>query len=220
MVFFAVMKPSLSYYEHIIWDWNGTLLDDKWLCVESINRMLQQRNLPPITVEAYGRIFDFPVRDYYAKVGFDFDREPYEIPALEFIELYHAGMNQCRLQPDAREVLEELYRKGCALYLLSASESGILKKVVRFHGIEGYFRIIKGLDNHYAYGKIDLGRELLQEIHPAAGKVIMIGDTRHDEEVATELGIPCILFDGGHFPRTRLEDLQSPIISNLKELLV
>ncbi|MDH5646585.1 MAG: hypothetical protein OEZ01_11285, partial [Candidatus Heimdallarchaeota archaeon] len=30
-------------YEHIIWDWNGTLLDDAWLCVEIMNSMLAKR---------------------------------------------------------------------------------------------------------------------------------------------------------------------------------
>ena len=27
-------------YKHIIWDWNGTLLDDKEICVKSINNIL------------------------------------------------------------------------------------------------------------------------------------------------------------------------------------
>ena len=59
-------------YQHIIWDYNGTLLNDVNLCVEVINDMLSSRNLPLMTVDKYRELFDFPVKDYYAKTGFDF----------------------------------------------------------------------------------------------------------------------------------------------------
>ena len=42
--------------KHIIWDWNGTLLDDSWLCVESINKSLKKRNLPQIDKEKYFQV--------------------------------------------------------------------------------------------------------------------------------------------------------------------
>ena len=58
-------------YKHIIWDWNGTLLDDTWLCVEGINQALIKRNLTPISEDRYREVFTFPVRDYYKKLGFD-----------------------------------------------------------------------------------------------------------------------------------------------------
>ena len=44
----------LQKYRHIIWDWNGTLLDDAWLCVEILNEILRRRNEQPVTHERYG----------------------------------------------------------------------------------------------------------------------------------------------------------------------
>jgi phosphoglycolate phosphatase len=81
------MKNPFFSYRHIIWDWNGTLLDDKWLCIESINLVLKARDLQPIDEERYSRIFRFPVKDYYKEVGFDFSTEPFERPAMEFIKI-------------------------------------------------------------------------------------------------------------------------------------
>ena len=49
-------------YKHIIWDWNGTLLDDRWLCVEGINQALVKRDLNPITENKYRENFTFPVK--------------------------------------------------------------------------------------------------------------------------------------------------------------
>ena len=51
------MKPH-----HVIWDWNGTLVDDAWLCVEIINELLARRGLAPITPCKYSAVFGFPLR--------------------------------------------------------------------------------------------------------------------------------------------------------------
>ena len=37
----------------ILWDWNGTLLNDTDICVASINELLQERNLPTLSREEY-----------------------------------------------------------------------------------------------------------------------------------------------------------------------
>ena len=66
-------------YKHIIWDWNGTLIDDAWLCVEILNNILEKRGLNAITIDDYREHFTFPVRDYYVKLGFDFSVEPFEV---------------------------------------------------------------------------------------------------------------------------------------------
>ena len=72
-------------YKHVIWDWNGTLVDDTWLCVEIINKLLKKRNLKLVTIDDYKEKFMFPVREYYIELGFNFEDEPFEVSGLEFI---------------------------------------------------------------------------------------------------------------------------------------
>ena len=210
-------NPTFSY-KHIIWDWNGTLLDDKWLCIESINSLLMARNLPLIDEDIYHRIFRFPVKEYYQDAGFDFQVEPFEIPALEFIRLYDDKKKECRLQDGALRILEAFAREGYTQYLLSASETGVLEEMTSHFGITHYFNKIKGLDNHYAHGKGDLGQELLAEINAPVDSIVMIGDTCHDKEVADLLGVSAILCSGGHFPEERLINCGTTLISSLDEL--
>ena len=64
---------NLKNYKHIIWDWNGTLLNDLWLCLESVNAALARRGLAPLSEKRYQEEFDFPVIDFYRKIGFKFD---------------------------------------------------------------------------------------------------------------------------------------------------
>ena len=89
----------------IIWDWNGTLLDDTRMAVRTMNQMLKQRGLPALTVDHYKSVFTFPVKDYYQKIGFDFQAEPFEVPALEFIDLYNSQLKDCSLHFDTLKVL-------------------------------------------------------------------------------------------------------------------
>lgn len=212
------MGKSSFQYRHIIWDWNGTLLDDKWLCIEAIGSLLLSRDLPPLDEERYGRIFRFPVREYYQDAGFDFSLEPFEVPAMEFIRIYDSRKWECRLQAGAIAALELFAGMGCTQHLLSASETGILEEMTRYFGISCYFEQVRGLDNHYAHGKRDLGLELLTSLNAPAHSVVMIGDTCHDKEVADFLGIDSILCTNGHFPENRLISCGARLIGNLGEL--
>ena len=53
----------------ILWDWNGTLLDDTRICIDAINILLKERGKNEINESIYRNIFTFPVRDYYARAG-------------------------------------------------------------------------------------------------------------------------------------------------------
>jgi len=82
--------------KHIIWDWNGTLLNDCWLCVKAINKALAKRNLDLITEEKYKDIFCFPVSEYYKRLGFDFSKEPFKEAGDEFVLYYGANFDDIR----------------------------------------------------------------------------------------------------------------------------
>ncbi len=54
-------------YNTIIWDWNGTLLNDNWLCLDIINEMLIDRDLEELSMLRYKDIFGFPIIRYYQR---------------------------------------------------------------------------------------------------------------------------------------------------------
>ena len=55
--------------ETVIWDFNGTLVDDVSLAVRSINVELGRRGLPLVTVDSYRKVFGFPMADYYVRLA-------------------------------------------------------------------------------------------------------------------------------------------------------
>ena len=203
-------------YEHIIWDFNGTLLDDVWTGIVSVNKLLEDRGLPKIeSVEAYRRVFRFPIIEYYRSLGFDFDKEPYEVIAPQWVALYLENVKSAELYDDTRQTLEQVRAAGLRQTLLSATELNMLKGQVRELGVEGYFDRIAGLDNIHAGSKLALARAWRQA-YPQ-DRAIMIGDTDHDVDTARELGADCVLVCRGHQPREYLHTLGVPVADSIRE---
>ena len=212
------MMERLSKYKHIIWDWNGTLIDDVWLVVDIMNKMLKKRNLPGIDSKRYREIFDFPVMDYYAKLEFDFFNESFEDLTVEFISEYYARFNECKLFDKVEEVLKKIRNMGISQSILSASKEDILVEKVKYYGIDKYFCRIMGLENHYAQSKVERGKKWIAELNLNPQDVLLIGDTAHDYIVSKNIGSDCLLIANGHHNYERLAKLGVEVINSLKEI--
>jgi len=213
------MTTPTEKYTQIIWDWNGTLLDDAWLCVDVMNSILAERNLPLLNLDRYRTIFGFPVKDYYTLLGFNFDKEPFEKVGMDFMILYNRRQNECRLHPEVKSILETIYQRGIPQYILSAREENELRSEVINAGVNGFFQRVYGLDDHYAHGKTEVGIKLIRDIGTAPADFLFIGDTLHDAEVSSELGISCILVPNGHHSVERLKSSGLPVINSLTEIV-
>ncbi len=209
---------NISKYKHFIFDWNGTLLNDLWLAVDVIDKMLIKRGLQSMSIERYCEVFDFPVKDYYQNIGFDFDKESFEIVGTEFIAEYNKRQYECSLQEGSKLLLEKLSQKNLYLSILSAREQSTLEQNLKHYEIDHYFPIVAGLNDHYANGKLESGLQLIATSHIAAKETILIGDTLHDAEVARKMGIDCILIASGHQSIQRLKKAEIPIFQSIEML--
>jgi len=207
-------------YKNIIWDWNGTLLNDVDICIDAMNILLKDRNLQQLSHEKYKSVFTFPVRDYYKAVGFNFDKEDFEKPAVEFIDNYNKLGYKAKLHKGVIELLKKADDLKISQYILSAMEHNSLIKMLDNFEITGFFEKIKGIDNHYAQSKIEQGKKLIAGSNLDKRKTVMIGDTLHDAEVASALGVDCILVAQGHQSFERLNQNGNTVINSLEELFI
>jgi len=212
-------EKIIKKYKHVIWDWNGTILDDSKLCTEIINTILTKRNLPPITLEEYRQKFTFPVIDYYKAVGLDVTGNNFETMSHEFINEYEAKKLNCGLFKGAVELLEYFTKHNLSQSVLSAYSQHTLEEIINYFGLTKYFVKLVGLNNIYAASKLENGIKWIKELCINPKEVLMIGDTLHDYEVAYEMGIDCVLFSGGHQAKEKLETLNIPVIVSHLQLL-
>lgn len=206
---------SGKIYKHIIWDWNGTLLDDVNIVVDAMNSLLMRRNMPALDLEKYRDFFAFPVKDYYVRLGFDFGKEPFEELALEYISEFNSDKYGFKLHNGVTTVLEYFRTMGIGQSILSASKEQELNKVLLQLNIREFFVKVAGLGNHYADSKVVRGKELLADLNLEPLDVILVGDTIHDYEVSRELGCDCLLVCNGHQSHKRLLECNVDIVNDV-----
>ncbi len=205
-------------YTHILWDFNGTLLDDVGTGIVSVNTLLSARGLKTLEgIEEYHKVFGFPIIEYYKRLGFDFDAEPYEKVAHEWVALYLHHVKDARLYDGVTDVLSEIKALGIPQLILSATEKDMLEEQLSSLGIRKYFCEVLGLDNIYAHSKVELGRKWMKRVCPE--RAVLIGDTEHDFEVAKAIGADCILVEGGHMPKETLKKCGVTVVKNIKEIV-
>lgn len=203
--------------KYIIWDWNGTLLDDVPLCIDVMNGMLRRRGLPELTMKRYREIFTFPVENYYRAAGLDLLREPFTELAEEYITQFNRRALDCGLRRGAVEALDALRDLGYRQLIVSASERRALAEQVDRRGVTGYFQAVLGIGDILAVTKDGVAREYLEANGIPAGDAVFIGDTGHDWQVARGIGCRCILVEGGHESRERLESTGAVVLGSLAE---
>lgn len=203
----------------IIWDWNGTLLNDAEVCLTTMNTMLELRDLPTINIDTYKEVFNFPVVEYYQKIGFDFQKESFEKLSVEFIDAYTLNLNTAPLVSGAEQVLRILTSQGKENVVLSAMKQDMLCKSVQEKGIENYFRDILGISDIYAASKVSLALDYVKKRGLSAENILFVGDTIHDYEVADEVGSRCILIADGHQSEERLRATGAIVLPALTSLL-
>ena len=115
-------------YTHIIWDFNGTVLDDLDICIESVNTLLRARGIKELeSREAYRSVFGFPIIKYYEKIGFDFSKESFSTVAVEWVDQYMSRVPNAKTNVGVTEMLEAIRRNGGKNILISATELNMLK---------------------------------------------------------------------------------------------
>jgi len=213
-----MVRSFLDKINLIVWDWNGTIIDDVALCVDIINRLLEEHGLQRIGLKTYRRLFRFPVREYYKSLGFDFDKVSFDVVGQEFINRYNQNLDKITLQPGARELLEALKKAGKTQVLISARKQQQLLNDVDKFGLACYFDAITGLDDDFARGKEHLVKDFFDKHHIDPKKTLFIGDTEHDCQIAKALGAHYFMVSNGHNSASRLMKCTEFVYANLLSL--
>lgn len=205
-------------YTHLIWDFNGTVLDDVEIGIDSANALLKKCGVAPISSVSYYRsVFGFPIRDYYTRLGIDFTKTSFEELAPIWVQEYLSRAKNAKLNEGVLQTLEEVKKLGIPQILLSATEIGMLREQLAMLGIERYFDGIFGLDNIHAASKTKRAEQWCEQ-NPTA-RPLFFGDTDHDLAVAKTTGNACVLFSGGHQSSEHLSQLGCPVVDKIARIL-
>lgn len=206
------LHHAIKDKEHIIWDWNGTLLDDVSHAVNVMNSLLEEHKLPLIDREHYRKIFDFPVLTYYQKLGFSFEKESFESLCHRFVDRFMNGFQTLPLIPEMKSVLQSLHTENRMQSILSATDQSNLDSMICHFSLTDTFKFVFGINNKFAGSKVERGHDLIKQSGISESKTVIIGDTLHDLEVARALKIDAVLISHGHQCPSRLRSHHEMVI--------
>jgi len=209
----------MSRIDHVIWDWNGTLVDDALLCVNIVNGILSEMNILNVSFDYYRDNFSFPVRSYYEKIGLPIEEARYQKVSETFIAEYRRLWKTCSLQPNALSVVKQLSQRGIGQSVLSAGKLSDLITFVSEFGLSDHIDLISGVSNIRAEGKKGISESHRAQIGHHPSNILLVGDTVHDEEVAIHLGVQNLLFTGGHNSPKALDSCVSELTHDLRQVL-
>lgn len=186
--------------------------------MDSTNQMLSERGMREIAdLDEYREIFDFPIKEYYRALGFDFEVEPYEVLAPLWVDIYNERSKESSVVDGVLPTSKKVRELGMCQVVFSATEREMLLRQMGELGIRECFDEVIGLDNIHAESKLHLAKRW-REANPDA-KILYVGDTLHDAENAKALGADCLLFTGGHQSRNRLSKTGCTLIDSIEQIL-
>jgi phosphoglycolate phosphatase-like HAD superfamily hydrolase len=200
--------------KHLVWDWNGTLLDDLPLVVSSTNAAFASVSAPALSAEAHRLAFRRPVAEFYAEVlGRALEEGEFGRLDKIFHDAYRLGLTSCGLTIDAKAAMSSWMGTQSLLSMWFHHE---LVPEVERRGLTSLLARVDGLRG-------TLGGDLkaehlarhLSELGVEGSSTVLIGDSVDDADAAASVGARCVLYTGGFTDPARLRAVGVPVAESL-----
>jgi phosphoglycolate phosphatase len=177
----------------IVFDWNGTVLDDIDRANDSLNAVLGRRGIPHLGIEEFRGRFELPLARMFTGLG---------VPADELVAAEHEWNAEMaarppRATPGVVPMLAALRQAGFGLGVLSAAATATVRGDAVALGLETRFDFLLG-------GQRDKSAALRSVVDDASGRVFYVGDTEYDMVSARAAGAVAIGFGSGYRPAAGL----------------
>jgi phosphoglycolate phosphatase-like HAD superfamily hydrolase len=199
---------------HLVWDWNGTLLDDLTLVVAATNASLASVGVAPVSAEDHRRDFRRPIADYYSHVlGRPVDHEEFARLDRVYHDAYRQGLLDCTLAADAEAAIRAWDGTQSVLSMWFHHE---LVPELERRGLHALFERVDGLRAEVGGGaKAAHLIEHLAELGIDGSRTVVIGDSVDDADAADAVGAGCVLYGGGFTDAARLAGTGKPVATSL-----
>ncbi|MCP3801725.1 HAD family hydrolase [Allokutzneria sp. A3M-2-11 16] len=207
--------------KHIVWDWNGTLLDDNNAVLAAVNDVCTGFGRQALTLDEWRGLFSRPLLQCYERV---LDRSLSTEDWARIDRLYHDRyellLHTCGLAAGVPELLHAWRDAGRSQSLLSMWFHDRLVPLITEMGLVDLFQRVDGLRTEVGGdSKADhLAHHLqAQQLDPA--DVVLIGDVVDDAFAAQQVGARCVLVTTGVMGRAALEATGVPVADSIPEAL-
>jgi phosphoglycolate phosphatase-like HAD superfamily hydrolase len=199
---------------HLVWDWNGTLLDDLSVVVAATNAAFATIGGPAVTADEHRRDYRRPIIDYYSFVlGRPMAADEFARVDQIFHDAYREKLVDCALAADALEAISAWSGSQSLLSMWFHHE--LVPEVTRRGLVERLARI-DGLRSATGGGhKAEHLTAHLDALGVPGHQAVLIGDSIDDAHAAAAAGATCVLYAGGFTDPPLLHATGLPVATTL-----
>lgn len=203
---------------YVIWDMNGTLIDDVAVAVKAVNDGFFKVGIKPTFISEYRENMDMPIYKYYEKHA-DLKKIPMSFFSKEYLDGYERYADLIKEGENALFCVRELHKRGVFQCVVSSFEQGRLLALSDRFGFTPFMDGVYGAGDVACVGKTERGVSVLREKGVSPENALVVGDMAHDFEMAQAMGARCLLYSKGHQSERALLKCGAPVINDLREVL-
>jgi phosphoglycolate phosphatase-like HAD superfamily hydrolase len=207
--------------KHIVWDWNGTILDDNDAVVRAVNQVCARFDRDPVDLDFWRSIYRRPLTDCYGDLlGRPVSASDWALIDRIYHHEYDVLLDTCRLATGVPDELRRWQAGGRAQSLLSMWFHDRLVLLVDEYALTDLFARIDGLRAVVGGGsKTEHLAAHLAAQGLAGADVLVIGDVTDDADAAAHVGAQCVLVTTGMMSRAQLATRGVPVVDSIAQAL-
>lgn len=185
--------------KHILFDFDGTIVDSRYIIVDMINRLADKYNLKIIQERDYKHLQNLSVLERCRFVGLPL----YKLPLfkLDINKQYSEFAVGLKPAPGLKEVMDKLKQSGLGLSIVSSNSAGNINRFLVNNNIDL-------IDNIYSsnniFGKDKSIAGFLKRFKLQIDDVIYVGDEIRDIEACRKTNVKIIAVTWGYDSRDLL----------------
>lgn len=195
-------------YDLIVFDWDGTVMDSTEIIAASIQAACRDLDLPVPSNAAAKHVIGMGLKDALRHAVPDAPESMYEPLADRYRYHFLAQDSTIPLFEHARETIQELHGHGYWLAVATGKSRIGLDRALEHSGMKQYFHASRTADQTFSKPNPAMLLELMDELAVPAERVLMVGDTTHDLQMAINAGVVAVGVTHGAHPAEQLEALE------------
>jgi phosphoglycolate phosphatase len=206
-------------YDLIVFDWDGTVMDSTAVIASSIQSACRDLNLTVPSDAAARHVIGMGLQEALRHAVPDAPQDMYT-PLVERYRYHFLAQDESILLFDnAHETIIELHEAGYWLAVATGKNRNGLNRALQSSGLGGYFHATRTADQTFSKPHPAMLHEIMDELGLEPARVLMVGDTTHDLQMAINAGVDAVAVTHGAHPVEQLRTLQPlALLDNFAEL--
>ena len=202
----------MKNYDLIVFDWDGTIMDSTAVIVRSIQQAARDLGLPVPADSIASHVIGLGLSDALSMAVPQLQRADYPRMVERYVAHWRTHEDDLVLFPGVRDLLTELRQRQYLLAVATGKSRAGLDRSLAHGTLADAFDWTRCADETRSKPHPQMLFELMERFAVPPERTLMIGDTTHDSQMATNAGVPAVSVTYGAHPRAQLETLAPRVV--------